>query len=912
MSSYALSFIVLFGYCSCAAVEVDQCVTNLDKVIAQMNFDIKQFGGAWYTHSVTPYAFGDDTWDSMTHMIYIREDETITSVVSGYRKESDNCNLYLNIMTKVGTAEYSGTYMQDTNKFKILYTDYNSAALIFCFDVKDDGTCDRRKLQFEIWSRSSDNMTTDVITSLVSYFHGIKCTDEHDMTVMVQGNCETPSSADPEKQEGECVYAPNESFFVVAKERPTGDYHTAFVGVPEGEQAISTSYKFTPSKDNNVLYVTRSYQRNDTCSEIDIGKYYRIAPGHYLQIGSSLPMEFWISKGENYLGMFICYERKAGRCIKSQVQRLIQHNQPIKLDSVEDAKNKLSIICYKYEIYVYQTAGLCTVPDLINNMISVKDALYYAPETVTQRIMSRIGSMQTGLCQLSNIPIDESFKISQLSGLWYEIMRPINAANQYESAMMYFHLNEDSSLHAFYSGAINNKCIPPVLRHTKQLAGSSHDAEMMTRLHGPDELFKWVHFKMVYYDGTYSLYYICFETDDNGNCKHAEAMVYGRKRTIDEATRERILSLFPSLCLSTDFLQDTVHNVDCSYWVIPQKDLKPGPDYCNVKDVPAQKVVNKKQMAGSWYAIAGTRTEISRFDLTQIGNHYEENAIGKKDGVCTTVFSSTAINYGQENNGEMLISFQNQEYRGYFTGKVIYTDYQVAVVYLCEDETIHGECLQYKVSILSRTQTLDSMGRSLLEAKLKLPCGDLSVNLQTITDHCKKEQSCRVDDIPAMETVDIPKILGKWYDIMYRKRLNTSESGAVKFSLAEYGHIHADFTSLGPDGTCVKPPLYVNMKRRNAKAEFLTTPVSILKRPGFVPFKILFTDYVQTIVVYVCIDVQINQECSEKGKRLAIFSRTKSITSATKEQLMQFVDLACMNRDEIIEVKQEVDCLTTL
>lgn len=67
------------------------------------------------------------------------------------------------------------------------------------------------------------------------------------------------------------------------------------------------------------------------------------------------------------------------------------------------------------------------------------------------------------------------------------------------------------------------------------------------------------------------------------------------------------------------------------------------------------------------------------------------------------------------------------------TGKIIYTDYQVAVLYLCEDETIQGECLQYRVSILSRTQTLDSMGRSLLEAKLKLPCEDLSANLTQIT-----------------------------------------------------------------------------------------------------------------------------------------------------------------------------------
>lgn len=66
--------------------------------------------------------------------------------------------------------------------------------------------------------------------------------------------------------------------------------------------------------------------------------------------------------------------------------------------------------------------------------------------------------------------------------------------------------------------------------------------------------------------------------------------------------------------------------------------------------------------------------------------------------------------------------------------KIIYTDYKVALVYECVEEDIHGGCSSSgtRVILISRTKTIDSMTRSILEAKLKLPCGDLS-NVETVT-----------------------------------------------------------------------------------------------------------------------------------------------------------------------------------
>ncbi|XP_076092517.1 uncharacterized protein LOC143063940 [Mytilus galloprovincialis] len=914
MAIFALGFVALFGYCFSASVEVNQCVTHLDDVIPQTNFDIKQFAGVWYTYSGTTYVYGDNTWDSMINIIYAHEDGSITRVISGHSKNYDKCVVHPGVMTKDDTAEYSGVLMQGTMKYKIMFTDYSSAAMFFCFDVQADGTCAHEKEQIEIWSRSTDEMTTDIMNNLISYLGGIKCTDVKDIKVTVKGHCETPSSSEPVKPGGGCYFAPNEQHVALAKKRPTGDFYSMYVAAAEGEDAMMSAYKFTESQNDNILYVTSSTRRDNVCSEIELGKYFKISEGHFLQIGSSIPREIWIAEIEkDVIGLFICYERKGGQCTKSRVQRLVQDIKPFTLDVLKKLEGRhAEHFCTKYDICVGQTAELCRVPDLINSIISFSDTMLYTKESIPHHITSRLARMQIGSCQLSSIPVEESLQLSQLSGLWYELARPMNVANQFESAVVYFQYQDDGTLHSAYSGAINNKCSPAISSHTKHLKGSSHDAEMMAKLHGPDEVFIWMDYKIIYYDGTYSVHYGCFGADENGNCKHAEASLYGRKRTIDEATRERILSLFPSLCLSTDFLQDTVHNVDCSDWVIPQTDHEINPGYCNVKDIPAQKVVSFKQMAGSWYVIAGTNPMLHRFDMRLHEDILITEGFGRKDGLCTSLFTNTGTSVLHNNNGEILISFQNHNYRGYFTGKIIYTDYQVAVLYLCEDETIQGECLLYRVSILSRTQTLDSMGRSLLEAKLKLPCEDLSANLTQITDHCEKDQSCLIDDIPAMENIDIRKILGLWYDIRSMNKFNTSDSATLKFSLDEDGHINLKITKLQSDGTCVQPPYYTNMKRRNSHGDFLATVLSKFSKPGFHPFKILFTDYDNTMVTYICTDIEEDGQCSEKGKRLSILSRTQSMTPETKASVLRFVDLACVDRNVMIEVKHEVDCSSVL
>lgn len=71
--------------------------------------------------------------------------------------------------------------------FKVLHTDYNITAMFYCFHVNDDGTCDHKMSQLELWSRKPDHMSKDDFENISTYAYKIPCTDVICLRVMAQG-----------------------------------------------------------------------------------------------------------------------------------------------------------------------------------------------------------------------------------------------------------------------------------------------------------------------------------------------------------------------------------------------------------------------------------------------------------------------------------------------------------------------------------------------------------------------------------------------------------------------------------------------------------------------------------------------------------------------------------------------------
>lgn len=64
-----------------------------------------------------------------------------------------------------------------------------------------------------------------------------------------------------------------------------------------------------------------------------------------------------------------------------------------------------------------------------------------------------------------------------------------------------------------------------------------------------------------------------------------------------------------------------------------------------------------------------------------------------------------------------------------------------------------------------------------------------------------------------------------------------------------------------------------------------------------VSVKVLYTDYINILIPYICVDINLNGKCNDNGKRMRIMSRSRTVTPEVKSRLMKYLDTACMTAD---------------
>ena len=72
-----------------------------------------------------------------------------------------------------------------------------------------------------------------------------------------------------------------------------------------------------------------------------------------------------------------------------------------------------------------------------------------------------------------------------------------------------------------------------------------------------------------------------------------------------------------------------------------------------------------------------------------------------------------------------------------------------------------------------------------------------------------------------------------------------------------------------------------------------------------VPFKIVYTDYDNIMIPYVCLDIQLDGKCNDNAKRMRILSRTNTITLEVKADMMKYFDIACIETDTLVETNHD-------
>lgn len=173
----------------------------------------------------------------------------------------------------------------------------------------------------------------------------------------------------------------------------------------------------------------------------------------------------------------------------------------------------------------------------------------------------------------------------------------------------------------------------------------------------------------------------------------------------------------------------------------------------------------------------------------------------------------------------------------------------------------------------------------------------------------KLQDRCNIHNIQVVEDFDIEKASGIWY-VVYRSS-NLKNGGVFEFSDAGGGDMNVHFLGQSSDWTCSSK--FNTVMRHGQKigdGDFLTRPWG--QTNGFVPLKFLYADYDNIMVIYVCVELLENGDCSRDGEHVTIVSRTKSLTPEQTMDAMIYAENACVDTDDLVPVIQLIDCASVL
>ncbi|KAJ8300068.1 hypothetical protein KUTeg_021587 [Tegillarca granosa] len=212
------------------------------------------------------------------------------------------------------------------------------------------------------------------------------------------------------------------------------------------------------------------------------------------------------------------------------------------------------------------------------------------------------------------------------------------------------------------------------------------------------------------------------------------------------------------------------------------------------------------------------------------------------------VYSVSKNNNNQSNLDDKLMSYSfSFEKQSLTFVKILYTDYQDAVFYICKKVQDDGSCNSQDmlVFVLSKTGN---------------------------------------------------QINGYWYEIAHTySPIFTWHSMIVYYQADQF---KLGYSGARPeDNVCVGPALGLTKPRCTpTTADFLA------------PWKILYTDYDTALIPYSCMKVLPDGSCAPYFRRLHILTRNKTISPDLRTKLNSIVAQTCIDPASLLDVTHSVDC----
>ncbi|KAL5010469.1 hypothetical protein ScPMuIL_012774 [Solemya velum] len=279
-----------------------------------------------------------------------------------------------------------------------------------------------------------------------------------------------------------------------------------------------------------------------------------------------------------------------------------------------------------------------------------------------------------------------------------------------------------------------------------------------------------------------------------------------------------------------------------------------------------------------------------------------------------------------ENVGEFHLSDTSADSHGrWYAYKVLTLTDTVLTTMMCVKETVGGTCHQTGLHGCVWTRQPDQPIAdvdNLLELYSEFgfdnnnwePVTDLTYD-ETVLDAPKyvdnsgRSLECQAMNVPTVSSFCFPGVFGYWYTIATAGTFST----ASHRSTGDFrGAIDERIAGLNSSGQCEERLHMLWRPRCSSGPDFgYMGRIEREELWSFGIFKVLYSDG-NTVMVYVCPEVDHDGYCIPNTEKINIFSRTPTLEPTMRAQLNDTMLTACVDPNRIIDTDQSKDCTFVL
>ncbi|XP_071097239.1 uncharacterized protein [Haliotis cracherodii] len=909
------------------ALPIAGCNDNL--ITVDPNFDLTTFTGVWNLVYSTNYMKWQTEESSLT--LHIAEsDSGILFSRKLYSPVSEQClpTETGSLVERSGAGDYSALFADEPVMMKVLHLEDTVAVTYICLFMQEDGTCRRDSLSINFLSRSED-MTEEDMELLQGYVEGT-CAEREDIIKIRTGLCKIPIKIQDAADQGELtadfsVVECSMDFIQtqdVSLQQLRGLWYTIakneyFLGEKRSERELGY---ITPYGDGSQGTYLFSIYNNSKCSLTESFKVTWESQGTFKLLFGTLAGNLKVLYLDDKAAvMYYCFQHKTdGTCSDGFSSfEIMSRETSLPAEMLDRLKKYAENVCDKVGDRVWPSSP-CTISEQLQQAAS-------SGELTQDYVVAE--------CMTKFIPVQDNFDFKRFSGSWHTIAKTqhIWGDRSWASEIRDFHVSQDDHLFCSYRGYDKDVqgCRPTEFMHVKDTSTPGHFTYMFRDMAAT--------LKVIYTDYTNAVVYWCLGANPDGTCKSNKIQVeiISKNLRVDKETRTQLEEYIRHGCVRLSDIQDS----DLDLCQIPSSISQAAlageitSDYikvqCMDKFISAQRNFDMNRLTGDWYTVAGTHYAW--------GNNTWDNFIRRiqilDDG--STVMAYTGYrNYGASCAPAESVELTQRGHPGHFVFiiggiemimRVVYTNYEVAVLYTCYGFGTDGTCPRNKltVEVLSREKGIEDATLTSMYFYVSNLCVEIddlvtyNYNLceaPEVDEDSIQRKICTFDDIPLTPNFVFLQMAGLWYEVARtRFTFNKMESSVLFYRYqADTGHLDGLYTG-SMKGFCQDPlSSLTKLHTGNHPDAYLLGRLGGKDSvyPWF-SFKIIHFDG-KYLMYYACYTTSDDGTCPRDKTEVTLLGREQGLNDEIRSQIPALMRGMCLKPADLVTSMASVDCTSYL